>query len=153
MINNLSKLIVLAVLLLGVISFNACTEQVISPSGCSVSITSFSISPSSADVGGSITGSITINENIGFDDFTLRSLANLYLSTDNNFDGNDINLGAFADAPVSNGNSSTVNYNQIEIPFDVAAGNYFIIANISAQPCPNGGSSSATTRSAAITLN
>ena len=80
-------------------------------------------------------------------------MVNLYLSTDATYSSDDTFLTAFRDDPTDSGSQYSVYFNQIEIPFGLEAGSYYIVAYAPAQTCSTGGSTNSAERSKQITIN
>ncbi len=152
--NSLSKLLASAALITAVVlMFNACGDTTVTPDNCSISISSFNVSPKTFAAGATLTGSITFADNVGLDDLTARSVTELYLSADAAYSSSDTQLDAFTDPPTHSGSNTTVVFDQIDIPNGISAGSYYIVARIDSQPCGGGESSTATTKSVAVTVN
>lgn len=154
--NSVKNRIFMFAYLLGAVSFmfTACEEDVTDTTGtCNIGITAFSLSSTSLSPGDEITGSVTFTENLNLDVTTLRSITGLYLSDNGSFDANDTQLTAFTSAPSVVGNSVSVDFDQIDIPFGLESGEYFVIAYIAPRPCPDGGTTSASSRTVSISVN
>jgi hypothetical protein len=132
--------------------FSACTEET-TTDDCSISINSFSLSTTNFAAGATLTGSIAFVDKVGLDALTARSVTELYLSSDNTYSSNDTQLDAFTNTPTLSGSTYTVAFNQIDIPFGISSGSYYIIARIPAQSCGGGISSTAVSNSKSVTVN
>ncbi len=150
--NPFLKLLTLAIAIVGVLAINSCGETGVTPDDCSITITSFNVTPKTFSSNATLTGSVTFTDNVGMNDLTARSVTELYLSTDATYSSGDTQLDAFTDAPTHSGTSTTVVFDQIDIP-NISAGSYYIVARIDSQPCGAGESSSPTTKSVAVTVN
>ena len=127
---------------------------------CTVSITNFSIAPTtfskSSIINGTATlsGSITFQEDLGLDDNTLRSLAQqIYYSSNNTYSSNDILLTAFAPTVSHSGNKATLTIDQIELDSSIPTGAGFFIARFDPVPCSLGGSIPADEQAIAVSIN
>lgn len=136
----------------GLLIFHACTEES-TTEDCSISISNFTVSPTTFAPGANITGTVTFTDKVGLDNLTARNVTELYLSTDATYSSSDTQLDSFTDPAALSGTTYTINFNQIDIPFGIAAGSYQIIARIGSQNCGGGLSSDAATRSKAVTIN
>ncbi len=136
-----------------VVLFNACTEEGTTTDDCSITINNFTVSPTTFSAGATLTGTVTINDKVGLDALTARTVTQLYLSTDASYSNGDVQLDAFTDPATLSGSTYTVNFNQIDIPFGTSSGSYHIIARIPSQNCGGGVSSGETTRSKAVSIN
>lgn len=146
------KLLSLGIITAFLFLFNACTDEPVTNT-CSISISTFSLSSGTVAVGGSLTGSIVFTDNVGLDALTARSVTDLYLSTDDTYNSSDTALDLFTNPATLSGSTYTVAFNQIDIPFGIATGTYYIIARIEAQPCTGSTSSNAVSKSKQITVN
>lgn len=152
---NLLKITLSTILTVLVITFNSCDTTTTSTTDCSISITNFTLSTSSANPGDDIKGTVVINDKIGLSSTEIQSLVGMYLSTDGTYSANDNPLTSFVDvANIStSGTSVTIPFDQIEIPFTTAAGSYNIIAHVPQQNCGGGVTSVAANKTRTITIN
>lgn len=150
-----AQLLALLLLLAALFTFNACEDTTTPENSCTLNMTSFNVSPKTFSAGATLSGTVIINEGLNLDDFTIKGLTDFYLSTDNSLSNNDTQLTAFvaSNGLVANGNQTTIDYDQIEIPFGVSSGSYFILAHIDSRPCGSGSSTSAVTKSVSVTIN
>lgn len=163
---SISRPLVLALLCAALTTVWSCTETTttttescdLTASGFSLSSTSLTRGQSLGDSNGSNSagdaGSVTLTQDMGLSTTRLRDLSQqLYLSTDNQYSNSDIALTAFTNTPTTSGNSTTIKYDQIDIPSNAATGAAFILLHISGEPCPTGGSIPTVNRSVAVTIN
>lgn len=145
-----------AFLLVSLFTFNACEDTTTPPeNSCSLTMNSFNVTPKTFSAGATLSGTVVVTEGLNLDDFTLKGLTDFYLSSDNSLSGSDTQLTAFvaSNGLVANGNQTTIDYDQIEIPFGVSPGSYFILAHIDSRPCGGGESTTAVTKSVSVTIN
>lgn len=137
------------------LTFNGCEETTTPDDSCTLTMNSFNVTPKTFAAGATLTGTVAITEGLNLDDFTIKSLTSFYLSSDNTFSSGDTELTAFvaSNGLSVSGNQTTVSYDQIEIPFGVSDGNYFIIARIESRPCSDGDSTPVAVRSVSVTVN
>lgn len=152
---SLFKLTSAMLALVSVLIFNACEETTTPDDNCSLTMNSFNVNPKTFSGGATLTGTVSITETLNLSDATLKALTRFYLSTDNTYSNNDVQLTAFVatNGLVANGNQTTLTYDQIDIPNNATSGSYFILARIEERPCPEGGSTSVALRSVAVTIN
>lgn len=131
--------------------FYACETTETPSTNCDLELKDATLDNTSFSSNATITGSYVVEQNINLEDFQLRSLVTLYLSDDNSVSNDDEVLVAFTAAPTSSGNTTTVNFDQIEIP-GLSSGTYFVIFQIDSQPCGNGISTGAETMAIQVTV-
>ncbi|OWY22991.1 hypothetical protein C7N43_03020 [Sphingobacteriales bacterium UPWRP_1] len=153
---NSISLLAWAFVLAALFTFNACEDTTTNPDdNCSLTMNSFNVTPKTFAAGATLSGTVVVTETLNLDDFTIKGLTDFYLSADNTLSGSDTQLTAFvaSNGLVANGNQTTIDYDQIEIPFGVSSGSYFILAHIDARPCGGGENTQAVTKSVSVTIN
>jgi len=133
--------------------FFAACEDTGTNSPCNITLTSLNLSNSSFSSGADITGTVNISTTTTLSDITIKNMVNLYLSTDGTYSNDDTFLTAFRDDPTDSGSQYSVFFNQIEIPFGLEAGSYYIVAYAPAQACSTGGNTNDAQRGKQVTIN
>ncbi|HRI27149.1 MAG TPA: hypothetical protein PK715_03750, partial [Chitinophagales bacterium] len=105
---SLFKLTGVMLALVSVLIFNACEETTTPDDNCSLTMNSFNVNPKTFSGGATLTGTVTITETLNLSDATLKALTRFYLSTDNTYSNNDVQLTAFVatNGLVANGNQT-----------------------------------------------
>lgn len=151
-ISSSFRLLAMFALCISTLFFSSC-EDTGSSSPCNITLTSLNLSSTSFSSGADITGTVNISTTTTLSNITIKNMVNLYLSSDGTYSNDDTFLTAFRDDPTDSGSQYSVFFNQIEIPFGLEAGSYYIVAYSPAQACSTGGNTNDAQRAKQISIN